>query len=299
MIERWQLLQRQSLPLEAKVLRSQARIREWYDYWHGNVYIAFSGGKDSTVLVHLVRNMFPDVPAVFADTGLEYPEIKQFIRECHPDTVTIKSTMSFRQVIETYGYPVVSKDTALKIRQARTLPKDSISYNLRMNGIKSDGTYSEIGIIPKKWKFLVNAPFDISEMCCDVMKKKPFHCYSKETKSKPFIGAMASDSRRRHQIYLNQGCNSFNSSEVQSRPLGFWLEDDIWGYIRSRNLEYASVYDNGCSRTGCIFCMFGVHLEKSPNRFQRLKITHPKLYTYCMEKLGIREVLEYIGVPWE
>jgi 3'-phosphoadenosine 5'-phosphosulfate sulfotransferase (PAPS reductase)/FAD synthetase len=78
----------------------------------------------------------------------------------------------------------------------------------------------------------------------------------------------------------------------------FWREEDIWDYIKSRGLKYASIYDKGASRTGCIFCMFGVHLEKEPNRFQRLKETHPKLYDYCINKLGIGQVLDYIDVPY-
>ena len=70
------LLQRQSLPLEAKIRMTEIRIRDWYDYWDGNVYVSFSGGKDSTVLLHIVRSMYPEVPAVFSDTGLEFPEIR-------------------------------------------------------------------------------------------------------------------------------------------------------------------------------------------------------------------------------
>lgn len=68
----------QALPLERKVLITQSRILEWYNYWNGQVYISFSGGKDSTVLLHIVRNLFPDVEAVFVDTGLEYPERRAF-----------------------------------------------------------------------------------------------------------------------------------------------------------------------------------------------------------------------------
>jgi len=75
--ELWQLRQMQSLPLEAKIIKSQMRIREWYEHWSGDVYVAFSGGKDSTVLLHLTRQLYPDVPAVFCDTGLEFPEIKE------------------------------------------------------------------------------------------------------------------------------------------------------------------------------------------------------------------------------
>jgi len=61
---------------------------------------------------------------------------------------------------------------------------------------------------------------------------------------------------------------------------------------------------SGADRTGCMFCMFGCHLEKEPNRFQRMKETHPKQYAYCMKSvekggLGIKEILEYIGVPYE
>ena len=37
----------------------------------------------------------------------------------------------------------------------------------------------------------------------------------------------------------------------------------------------------GCSRTGCIFCAYGAHLEKE-SRFVRLKQTHPKQYNYCI-----------------
>jgi 3'-phosphoadenosine 5'-phosphosulfate sulfotransferase (PAPS reductase)/FAD synthetase len=87
-------------------------------------------------------------------------------------------------------------------------------------------------------------------------------------------------------------------------PISFWRDDDIWAYIRENNLSYAAPYDMGYAGTGCVFCMFGVHLEECPNRFQRLQKTHPKLWRYCMRDweaggLGLRQVLEYIGVPFE
>ena len=72
----YELRQMQSLPLELKILKTQLRIREWYEHWDGDVCVSFSGGKDSSVLLHLVRSMYPDVPAVFVDTGLEFPEIR-------------------------------------------------------------------------------------------------------------------------------------------------------------------------------------------------------------------------------
>ena len=95
-----------------------------------------------------------------------------------------------------------------------------------------------------------------------------------------------------------------------SQPLSFWTEQDILNYIKSNNLKVASVYGNliedekgklsfdGCQRTGCMFCALGVHLEKGKNRFEKMKETHPKIYDYCINKLGLKEVLDFIGVKY-
>ena len=110
-----QLKGRQALSLEDKVAMTNQKIKQWYDYWNGNVYVAFSGGKDSTVLLHLVRSLYPEVPAVFCNTGLEYPEIVKFVKTI--DNVTwLKPKKTFKRIIEEHGYPVISKEVALKVR---------------------------------------------------------------------------------------------------------------------------------------------------------------------------------------
>ena len=100
-----ELKQWQALPLSIKLLMTKERIRAWVnEYGEDGVYVSFSGGKDSTVLLDIVRNRcgYKDVPAVFVDTGLEYPEIREFVKTF--DNVTIvKPKMNFRKVIETYG----------------------------------------------------------------------------------------------------------------------------------------------------------------------------------------------------
>jgi len=296
-IENWQLVQRQNLPLNIKIKKTQHIIREWYDYYNGEVYVAFSGGKDSTVLLNLVRGIYPEVPAVFVDTGLEYPEIKEFVNTIE-NVEIIKPKMSFIQVLEKYGYPVVSKKIAYQINVLKNPNENNkATRKLYLEGIKRDGTKTKSWKLANKWKYLVNAPFKISSKCCDVMKKEPIKRYVKQTNKKAYIGIMASDSRMRESTYLSVGC--FNHNAKTCSPLSFWREEDIWDYIKLYNLPYCNIYNMGWDRTGCMFCMFGVHLEKTPNRFQCMEKTHPKLYKYCMNKLGLKEILKYIGVEYK
>lgn len=326
------LQQMQSLPLDAKIIMSKRRIRDWVDYWDGDVYVSFSGGKDSTVLKHLVDEMYDDVPAVFVNTGLEYPEIQQFVREVkagkyecfNPDVEILRPEMRFDEVIKTYGYPVIGKLVAEFVETAKRSP-DSMRAKLIRGEEKTKF------VTAGKWAFLIDSPFPISAKCCDVMKKRPIKRYGKETGRKAIIGTMACESLSREQAWRKNGCNAYETKAPISQPMAFWTEQDVLHYIKRFNVPYCPVYgeiqikqnakvvDNqinmidylgcyepedilettGCNRTGCMFCMFGCHLEKEPNRFQRMKQTHPKQYAYCMDKLGLREVLEYIGVSYE
>lgn len=289
------------------------RIREWYEHWDGEVYISFSGGKDSTVLLHIVRELYPEVEAVFIDTGLEYPELRNFVKT-HDNVTWIKPEMNFRKVIEKYGYPIVSKEVSRDISVARNKP-DGKTADKFIRDSDYHRKYGDAWLL-EKWNFLKDSDIPISNQCCNIMKKKPFKKYDKESGKKPIIGTMASESRLRKKEWLANGCNAFNKKHPNSQPMSFWTEQDVLRYIKEFNIEYASVYGDiieddkgrlrttGCDRTGCVFCGFGCHLEKEPNRFQRLKQTHPKLWEYCMKPtsdggLGMKEVLEFIGVTYE
>lgn len=285
---RGNLAKLQALSLDDKILYSTVKIKEFYLSQKGRVYVSFSGGKDSTVLLHLVRSIYPDVPAVYIDTGLEFPELRDHVRATE-DVTWLKPDKSFRQVILECGYPVVSKQVAKVIDQAqRGLPNG-------LNRISFEGRYGY-----ERYAYLKEAPFRVSDKCCDMMKKKPARAYYRETGRCPYLGMHADESALRRDIWEREGENIETTKIPSSSPLSIWTDDDVWEYIHRYGLTYPSVYDEGYPRTGCVFCMFGITVDRF--RFVRLKNTHPRLHEYCMrpiEKggLGMKEVLEYMGIP--
>jgi len=331
----------QSLPLECKIGKTQAKILEFGTHHNGKIYISFSGGKDSTVLLDLARRIYPDIPAVFCDTGLEYPEVRDFVKTID-NVIWIKPEVSFKDVIETYGYPVIGKEVALMIRSARNSKQWALNA---LKGLNKDGTPSKFKEkrFPK-FEYLMEAPFLISDRCCDEIKEKPFEKFQRREKLHPIIGITARESMRRQQAWLMTGCNSF-AKGGKSKPLSFWTEQDILQYLKKYcRLGYCNIYGDiievddtgkrknnnaedraqlrldlsgvagieikppppppprlsltGLKRTGCMFCAFGISQDGNPNRFQRMKLTHPRLYDYCINKLGCGKVLDYIGMKY-
>ena len=147
----------------------------------------------------------------------------------------------------------------------------------------------------EKWLPIArDLPVRISHKCCDVMKKSPLNKYQRKEKLHPYLGTMAEESRLRTQAWIRHGCNAFEGSKKTSTPMAFWTEQDVLRYIILRGLKYASPYGDliidedgslhfsGCERTGCIYCAFGMHMEKGESRFERLKLTHPRLYDYSI-----------------
>lgn len=303
MVNKMNITELQKLPLHRKIGIAQARIAEWYNHWQGQVYIAFSGGKDSTVLLDLVRKLYPNVPAVFSNTGLEFPEIVKFVKT-FDNVKIVRPKIPFNKVIEKYGYPVVSKEQSAYIYEYRNTNSPKLK-ELRLNG-NSKGSFK----ISDKWKYLINAPFKISDKCCDTLKKEPSERYEKETNRKPFIATLIEESKLRMSNYIKYGCNAFNNKRPTSKPLSLWTEQDIFEYIDTFKLPIAKIYGDllkdsnnkyyltGEKRTGCMFCMYGCHLEREPNKFQKLAKSHPKIYDYCINKLNIGEVLNFTNVGY-
>jgi 3'-phosphoadenosine 5'-phosphosulfate sulfotransferase (PAPS reductase)/FAD synthetase len=290
-----ELKYRQGWTLEQKIDHAAGVVSSFSARTGGSIFASFSGGKDSTVMLDIIRRFVDkNVPAVFCNTGNEYPEVVKFVRQTDNVTV-IRPEIHIRQIIEKYGFPLISKEQSQYIRQA----KHTNSEKLR--NIRLYGSINGIGKIAERWKHLIQAPFDVSEQCCDRMKKKPFHKFCKQTGMYPVIGTMASESRLRFQKWLKHGCNSFETNLIASYPLSIWTENDIWDYIRKFNLPYSPIYDTGIKRTGCMFCGFGCHI-KGDRRFYVLKENKPEIYEHFMQMqnngVSYKEALQFCGIDF-
>ena len=284
------LQQRQGMPLDVKVQMTLRRIRHWYEMYEGNVYVSFSGGADSTCLLHMVRSIYPHVTAVFVDTGVEWPEIREFVRTV-PNVVWLKPKKTFKQVCNEYGYPVVSKENSQKLHEIRCV-KTEHTRNIRL-GIGSENQGRQK--LPIKWRFLLDAPFKISHKCCHYLKKEPFFRYERATKNVPFIGLMAGESSLRSQSVAEHGCFMFGK-RPQCRPLSFWTTADSHAFLAG--IPHCRLYDPpfNFKRTGCMFCLYGVD-QNHPNKFQTMAVTHPRIHRMALPALGITDVMDFMGQP--
>ena len=286
-------------PYEMKPSFSMVRVYQWWNYWYGEVYISFSGGLDSTVLAYIVCQAYRKykltgkIPLVFADTGTEFPEIREFVKtytewlkeqfpELDIELVVIRPKHSFKWVCENKGFPITSKDTAGKIRKLR------------------HGKLSE-----KYRNYLLN--------------KEPFKRYVKETGRQPFIGITQDESFRRENQYNHTGCNVYDGHTIKSQPMGFWPKNEVIQYAVEQRIPICSVYGTpyqdkkgnwyftGEQRTGCCVCGFGCHLEPVPNRLQRLRTSdndkHRRMCEGCLQiknhGMTYEQALNYAGIPTE
>lgn len=281
-----------------KIDHSLGVIEDYLARTEGKAYVSFSGGKDSTVLLHLCRIIRPDIKAVFFNTGMEYPDVMQFITATKRSGVNldiIRPQMSASEVWAKYGFPLISKEQAHKLYYMKNKPDSKTA--------QTGWSDSKFHSVSKKWRWLADAPFSCSRKCCDVLKKDPARRYERMTGLHPIVGTCASESLLRRQQYLLRGsCNTFSKGHTLSTPLAIWTDKDIWAYINDRKIPIANVYARGIERTGCVCCGFGAHLKDG--RFDDLYKNYPLTYWRMMYYennnvtygLALEQVLHKVGL---
>lgn len=347
MISKAELTRRLNLPLDEKIFHFVSVFVEFFLFYHGNVSLLWSAGKDSDVGCDIIDKLFageftgkfitkdtwllltsyPKPKRVFCNTGLEFPELVERANERHlkyNDVVFLKPKMGFLRVINEIGVAVGSKKIAsalsrLKKYNANPSPKNEATRKLYATGVKKNGSISKHYKISERWLKLLNAPFLVSDQCCNIFKKEPYAEYQKITGFKPVVFTTTEESGQRTMGYLSTGCNSFERGKEKCRPYSIFTVKDTWEYAERYSLTFAPVYYKRTvqveqldgtkklctldpeTRTGCMWCGFGVHLEpkNKNNRIQRLAISHPKYYEIIINKGGLGKVFDYCNIPFK
>jgi 3'-phosphoadenosine 5'-phosphosulfate sulfotransferase (PAPS reductase)/FAD synthetase len=279
-----------SLPLELKIIKSQCLVEEAVnEFGIDSIYISYSGGKDSTVLSHLVRQLYPNILHIFSNTTNEYPETLMHINwekghngmnlQIAKPVDKFGHAWNFKRVVEEYGYPMFTKRVANAIRTYRRAKTD----NVRNHSIE---------YIERQFKkYTQFKECNISDKCCEKLKKAPAKKLALQLGMDCVIlGILAVESRQREVDWLFNGCNVFyKKKDNQCRPLAFWTEKDIYDYIKKYNVRIPDLYEMGYERNGCMFCGFGIEYDcnQGKNRFERLALTHPKMYKYLLNNFKV------------
>lgn len=345
-VTREELHRRQDLPLIDKIRWCCEAYLDFVEvYGIENVYLAYSGGKDSDVMCDIIEKLhsgfWNDIlhpmhkflatllvvgkkspSKVFCNTGLEFPEIVSHVKQRYSDTIFLKPKLGFTRFITEIGVAVGSKKIAMHVRRLKGYlsnpsANNEATKNLYLTGYKKDGTKGN-SKIPNKWMKLLEAPFNVTDKCCDNFKKDPFHEYEKENHKKPIVGTTAEESAQRKVSYMKTGCISWETGNEKLRPISIFLKKDIWEYSKIYDLRFCDVYYDremdvkqldGSTKfefieaeeqTGCTFCLFGLHLEPKDraNRIQRIAVSNPKYYDIIINKCGLGNVMKWLKIPY-
>ena len=321
--------QKQALPYAQKVLHAKRRAEEFYheivNVREKNVHVSVGGLDSITLLIFLRERCHLDVPAISASI-LEDKSIQAIHKQLGVECV--KPLKSKVEVIKEFGYPILSKETALKIETLQNpTDKNKIIRHAIMTGETGEygGNRKHSRMkLSQKWlnKFggyenetegtnYEKPDFKVSSKCCYYLKEKPCDDWAKAHQSYPYLGLMASEHGRREKSLMINGCNYYGKTTIRSAPFAIFSRQDllqlaldlnvpvpeIYGKIERR--ENGELYTTGAQRTGCSFCGFGIHLEKRPHRFDRLRESNPAEWHFWMYDQGWGHVLDYIGVEWE
>ena len=233
--------------------------------------VAWSGGKDSTVLLDLVRRFDPGAVVNFNNTGVEFPETLRFVKEIQgrwslnlhvtrPDR-----SRDFWWCLEEFGYPLFGKWFARR----------------RFGSWRSE----------KQHKVMTSGA-RVSPSCCYYCKEKPaLDLYGDLGVDVVFLGIMAGESRRRRFNWCDYGDVRWNKHEQRWKihPLSVWLEEDILEYHKRFDLPMCDLYSMGHRRNGCWPC--GMDIAFEGNHLATLRRSHPKLWRFLMVDKGLGEEL--------
>lgn len=297
------------LPIESKVKITNQIISDWYENHEGRVFVAFSGGFKSSLLLYFVRKMYPEVPAVFVDNELEYPEIKRFAITTS-NTEVIYPKRKYQEVIEKFGYQVISKEVSENVASYRNTGSEKALRMLK--GILRNGKPNLFS--KHDFSYLIDAPFKISRQCCLQMKHQPLQTYASKNKLAMFKGNTSS---RAVNILstseLRSFCNRYKDSYYLSHsyPLYFWLPSEILGYLYRHQIRHPTyrgeIYYDKYSHLymtrekgerGCLLCLCNLDKYDREKKFVKMKEKYPEYYSRAFMYHHYGKVCDFLGYKY-
>ncbi|TKJ16917.1 hypothetical protein CEE44_00065 [Candidatus Woesearchaeota archaeon B3_Woes] len=301
------LNKRMNYALDYKVKLTKRRIKAAIDkYGEENCYVSFSGGKDSTILSHIVLSMGYKLEHVFSNTRLEYHECITFSEEwCKENDV--KLTMVYpdikpQEIWQKYGYPLYSKEIAEFFERARhggKLPPKHIKKIERY--VRKIGYKGEMEDREKLKNFLTYRGIKVSSKCCLLLKKKPMKKWQEESGKKVAImGVRAEESQMRRVVWVRKGCIYETKDQVVVHPIIFFTDKDVHKYAKKHKIRFADIYYEpyNLKRNGCYCCGFGSHIAEE-NNFIKLKQINPVLWKNVTNHWGYGKICKRCNVKIE
>lgn len=229
-----------------------------------NAYISFSGGKDSTVLSHLIDEALPNnkIPRVYLNTGIEYKSVVSFVerereRDCRIQIIFSKQNI--KTMLEVVGYPFKSKEHSQKVSYYQNSGMGKTVLNYLGQGTKKDFLCPE----NLKYNFSPEFKIKVSDKCCRKLKKEIADKWAVENKRPIKITGMRKEEgglRTSHNT-----CTVFDEGKLlKFHPLQPITDDFISWYIAERKIELCELYypPFNFKRTGCKGCPFSLDLQE-------------------------------------
>jgi len=263
-----------NLSLDTKIACSKRIIQDTLSSSSSPV-ICWSGGKDSTVLLHLVLQFNSAIPVIHIDAGVLYPETEEFVKylsrlwrlNIHVGTPLEHET--FWDCAEKFGWPILGKSVAQSVEKA----------------IRSGNYRPQMSNLERK---LAQNRIHISAKCAEYILVKPTKRIEEKLEADvKFIGMLASESNARIRLFVDHGF-LYEVKRYYGRgrnirkcsPIFMWRDEDIWQYHRIYNIPYCRIYDLGHIRNGCWPCAMGIR----NGQLRRLRHSHPDLFRYLILK---------------
>jgi len=240
---------------------------------HKNPIICWSGGKDSTVVLHLTLKHIPDIRVIHVDTGVLFPETNNFVKKLSKKwnlniEIMKNNDIDFWTIVDKYGWPIFGKNISCNVGRA-----------IRTGNIRNKLSTFE--------KILANNNVRLSMKCSEYLLEIPTKVAEKEYNADlKIIGIRALESRARVRLWSDYGDYYYvkryykrNHGIWKFSPISTWLEKDIWKYNKKYEIPHCKLYDLGYRRNGCWTCAMAIR----NGQLNLLKNTHPDLYNHLIK----------------